>query len=175
MADGWFGNHRSLQEQMEGLGPALAECKGKRVLDVGCAEGWIALEFYKAGGKVDAFDNNVDYASSARRNTSGRVRVRLHDMNEGLPKGMRGPYDIVLALAVLHKAPDIPRAVKLLAGVCSSLMVIRLPYGSTGFLNAKHGDSTCDLLTVMPEHGFNLERTEQGPREELVQYYRRTC
>jgi SAM-dependent methyltransferase len=174
MGDGWFGNHRSLKEQMMGLKPVLAECKGKRVLDVGCAEGLIALEFAKAGAKVDAFDNNAGFAHTAITNSRrmrGAVRVRCADMSNGCP--FKGRYDIVLALAVLHKALNIPAAVAVLTGVCDDLMVIRLPYGSTGFLTAKHGGSTCDLLTEMPVHGFRLERTEPGPRDEVVQYWRR--
>lgn len=174
----WFNGHRSLAEQMKGLDPALAECKGKRVLDVGCAEALISLEFWKRGATVDAFDNNVSYVAQATRNaghTGGLVKVLLGDMNDGLPKGMMPPYDIVLALAVLHKAPDVTAATRLLAKACSDLMVIRLPIGCTGVMQAKHGTSVCNLLTEMPALGFTLERTEKGPRDELVQYYRRIC
>jgi hypothetical protein len=134
----------------------------------------IALEFAKAGAKVDAFDNNAGFAHTAiinSRRMRGSVRVRHADMSNGCP--FKGRYDIVLALAVLHKSLNIPAAVTALTGVCDDLMVIRLPYGSTGFLQAKHGESTCDLLTAMPERGFVLERTEMGPREEWVQYWRR--
>lgn len=172
----WFNGHRSLAEQMRGLDPALAECKGKRVLDVGCAEALISLEFWKHGAMVDAFDNNVAYVAAASENAGharGLVKIVLGDMNAGLPKGMKPPYDIVLALAVLHKAPDVTAATRLLARACSDLMVIRLPIGCTGVIQAKHGGSFCNLLTEMPAHRFKLERTENGPRDELVQYWRK--
>lgn len=174
---GWFGNHRSLKEQMMGLGPALEESNGKAVLDAGCAEGHIAVEFAKAGARVDAFDNNpgfvVDAESAARKHAKGAVRVKAGDINVGLPDPFGPAYDVVLALAILHKAESVYRSTKMLADACSGLMVVRLPKGSTGMLRAKFGPSWCDLNIEMPNLGFHLERTESGPRGELVQYWRR--
>lgn len=171
----WFNGHRSLAEQMKGLGPVLSECVGKRVLDVGTAEGLIAVEFVKAGAVVDAFDNNATYAAAAAElasKTKG-LRAKWADMNEGLPAFLRPPYDIVLALAVLHKARDVRATTLLLAGACSDLLVIRLPHGCSGVLQAKHGGSVCELHGELPRIGFVLERTEPGPRGELVQYWRK--
>lgn len=176
---GWFGNHRTLKEQLLGLAPALAEAKGKLVLDAGAAEGLIAVEFVAAGAKrVDAFDNNQSYITEGEwhaRKGRGRgvMRMRYGDINVGLPDGYSPPYDIVLALAILHKAQDVAVSTRMLAEACGGLLVIRLPIGSTGVLEAKYGDSSCDLAVEMPALGFALERAEQGPRSELVQYYRR--
>lgn len=176
---GWFGNHRTLKEQMLGLAPALAEAKGKRVLDAGAAEGLISVEFVKAGAaKVDAFDNNQSYITEGQWHSwSGRgkgfMRFKPGDINVGLPDGFTGPYDIVLALAILHKAQDVAVSTRMLSEACGGLLVIRLPVGSTGVLEAKYGDSSCDLHQELPGLGFSLERTEQGPRTELVQYWRR--
>lgn len=175
---GWFGNHRTLGEQMLGLGPAISEAKGKRVLDAGAAEGLIALEFVKAGAKVDAFDNNRDYVyegdRQARRHGGGAMRMRWADLNVALPEAYVPPYDIVLALAIIHKARDVGQATQLLAGACSGLLVVRLPRDSKGMIKAKFGDSRCDLAVEMPALGFKLERKERGPRGELVQYWRLT-
>lgn len=168
---GWFGNHRSLKEQMMGLAQALEETRGKTVLDVGCAEGLIGLEFKRAGAKqVDGVDNNEDFVRCALRNG---MRVLHASINEPLPEGLLERYDIVLALAVLHKSNNVPLAVERIARLASDLMVVRLPHGSTGVLKAKHFDSVCDLNVDLPRHGFKLDLTEQGPREELVQYWRR--
>lgn len=165
---------------MLGLAPALAEAKGKTVLDAGCAEGLISVEFARAGAThVDAFDNNRDYICEAQHNARrvaphGVMRVRHGDVNLALPDGFRNNYDIVLALAIIHKAQDVPPATRLLAEACGGLMVIRLPHGSTGLIEAKFGDSVCDLLVEMPAAGFRLERSECGPRDEVVQYWRRS-
>ena len=50
---GWFSTKgrlgdRTLKQQLMGLDPLFAECKGKTVLDVGCAEGLISIELDKA-------------------------------------------------------------------------------------------------------------------------------
>lgn len=178
---GWFGNHRTLKEQMLGLAPALAEVKGKTVLDAGTAEGNIALEFVLAGAaRVDAFDNNPGYVCEAQNKAWGRqlprgvMRVKEGDINLGLPDGFGPRYDIVLALAIIHKAADVIATTRILAEACAGLMVIRLPLGSDGAFKAKYGGTTCDLRVELPELGLSLERTEPGPREELVQYWRRT-
>lgn len=168
----WFGGHRTLAEQMLGLDYALAEADGKRVLDAGCAEALIGIEFVKRGATVVAFDNQDPLVAGALKATKGirNITVLKADINEQLPEG---PFDIVLALAVLHKSKDIPVATRALASLCTSLMVIRLPRDSTGRFKSKHFFSWIDLNEEMPRLGFTLERTEEGPQTELVQYWRR--
>ncbi|MDZ4253985.1 MAG: class I SAM-dependent methyltransferase [Sulfuritalea sp.] len=180
---GWFkvagvqDGTRTLEEQMQGIGRALREARGKTVLDAGCAEGFIAIEFAKAGAAlVDAVDNNENFVRSARRYGKRLVKSVVHarfcDLNVGLPEGCAQSYEIVLALAILHKALDVQAMTRLLAKACSGLMVVRLPRKSYGFIPAKHGNSSCDLNEEMPALGFRLESVEQGPRDELVQYWR---
>jgi SAM-dependent methyltransferase len=168
----WFDGERSLKEQMLGLEHALAEAKGRTVLDAGCAEGLIGIAFAKAGATVIAFDNNPDMIRSAERRGCGvrGFRAQHGDLNVGLP-GM--DYDIVLALAVLHKAENVESATRRLANAARRLMVVRLQHGSVGEVWAKHGGTRCDLREMLPGMGFRLEIEEPGPREELVQYWRR--
>jgi hypothetical protein len=82
--------------------------------------------------------------------------------------------DIVLMLAVLHKLRDPEKSVREWAQFAGSLVVVRLAGGSAGVVRHKHGYAQCDLRDVMPALGFRLERTAQGPRDELVQYWRRS-
>lgn len=175
---GWFENHRTVKEQMLGLAPAMAEAKGKTVLDAGSAEGHIAFEFVRAGAaRVDAFDNNHGYVCEAEniayRRARGAMRAKYGDINLGLPDGFGPRYDIVLALAIIHKAADVTVTTRMLAEACAGLLVVRLPLGSEGAFKAKYGGTTCDLNVEMPALGFALERTEPGPRGELVMYWRR--
>ena len=168
----WFGGHRTLAEQMLGLDYALAEADGKRVLDAGCAEALIGIEFVKRGATVVAFDNQWDLIRGAVKAIKGvaNITVAFGDINGHIPEGQ---FDIVLALAVLHKTKDMHKATKALADRCTSLMVVRLPRDSTGRFKSKHFPTVIDLNVEMPKLGFELERTEQGPQTELVQYWRR--
>lgn len=172
---------RSIEEQLLGLGPALAEAQGKTVWDLGCAEGAIAFEFLKAGAKqVEACDFNavllnvaLDMRGKLPEAERKRIAFRQADLRVALAHGLTASYDIVLALAVVHKLPKPEEALGYIARAARELVVIRLPGGSTGQFTSKHHGTPCDVLATMAQKGFALERTEQGPRDERVQYWRR--
>lgn len=162
---------RTLQEQITGLDKALKECSGKRVLDIGCAEGLIGREFALVGAKVDAFDSIPLHIGVAQKQCP-EVNAYVADLNR-LEIPLRPEYDIVLALAVLHKL-DIPaHGARYCAAITKSLLVIRLPIGSNGFIVGKFTKSRCDLNKELSRHGFDLECVEEGPRSEKVQYWRK--
>lgn len=184
MAEGWFAipgvqdGPRTLAEQMTGLDAALAEASGKSVLDLGCAEGLIALEFAKAGAaSVFGYDYNADLIEVARSELAkaGQLPVRFYQANmSDMVCGAGGPtWDIVLALAVLHKLLDPAAGVRFCAKLSRSLIVIRLPAGSTGKIRGKHSGVDADVPVILAECGFKRERKEAGPRGEWVQYWRR--
>lgn len=171
---------RTVEEQMRGLAPALAEASGKRVWDLGAAEGCISFEFMKAGATVEALDCNavlLEVAEAQRAKLTeedmARVIFRRADLREVLAEGLTASFDIVLALAVVHKLAEPEKALRYIARSARSLVVIRLPGGSTGKFTSKNHGTPCDVNAAMPKHGFQLERTEQGPRDELVQYWRK--
>lgn len=184
VVEGVQDGRRTLDEQMIGLHPALAEARGKSVLDLGCAEGLIALEFAKAGARVTGYDYNgpmivtaermakalpADVAKPAFVHTDIREamrRARLHRESNR--------HDIVLALAVVHKLPEPAEGVTFIADSCNDLAVFRLPHWSTGdMVKGKHSASSCNVNQIMGKHGFRLEKTFEGPRREPVQYWRR--
>lgn len=165
---------RTLEEQMRGLKPALAEAKGRSVLDLGCAEGLIGREFARAGAvDVLGLDSVVHHIRVAKEQCAGfPMRFKVRDLNTHKP-AKTPSWDIVLALAVLHKLELPERGTRYCAIAAKSLVVIRLPVGSAGLIVGKHSRVECDVRSVMSEQGFALERVEQGPREEMVQYWRR--
>lgn len=181
MREGWFDipgeqrGRRKLEEQMRGLRPALDAARGKTVLDLGCAEGLIALEFAKAGAlKVDAVDNNPEFIDAASTRLLGNpvISVAQADLTAGLPETLSRQYDIVLALAIVHKLSNPALALRRFADAAAGRLVIRLPLGSTGVFYRK-GDSTmrCDTHKVMAGSGFKLEQQLAGPRREWVQHW----
>lgn len=186
---GWFtmpgqqAGRRSLCEQMLGLHPALAECDGKTALDLGCAEGLIALEFARAGATVTGFDYNVPMIETARALALGIPPLRrpvfmpinLNDMiTDHRARGIMPHYDIVLALAILHKLGDPGAGAAYAADVAGELLVIRLPEGQDGTaIRGKHSGRVCNINKVIARRGFELEKTLRGPRHEAVCYWRR--
>jgi SAM-dependent methyltransferase len=179
----WFGKHRSFKEQMSGLRPALDFCSGKSVLDIGCAEGLIALEFLKAGAsEVFGTDLFEPYVIKAKANAAGHPRAmfELSDVRQQAELWEKDPtavepFDIVLALAVIHKTYLLEQTTRYCAAMAKEWLIIRLPsYGSNGCIRAKHYPfHEVDTLKVLPSLGFILERDELGPRGERVHYWRR--
>lgn len=179
---GWFvipgkqSGDRSLAEQLKGLDPALAEAAGKSVLDLGCAEGLIALEMAKAGAlRVYACDCNPESVEIAK-GMRGELPVTFETQNVNVMVELgAAPWraDIVLALAILHKLRDPVRATQFAAAAAGSLLVIRHQGGSKGMIKSKWTVGECDSRAVLEARGFALERECHGPRDELVHYWRR--
>lgn len=182
---GWFAipgvqdGDRTIETQMRGLGPALSEARGKSLLDLGCAEGCIAFEFLKAGAApIMALDYNealLKTAALERRKLPKRhrfaIEFRLQDLATFKPGRQ---WDIVLALAIVHKLDDPAAAVRLVADSAKSLAVIRMPWHAKGTtVVGKHSGVECDVAKIMRAKRFRLEREEQGPPDELVHYWRR--
>jgi SAM-dependent methyltransferase len=169
---------RTLAEQMLGLEHAAAEAVGKTVLDLGCAEGLIAREFLNVGAvHVVGLDNNFDMIQCAEGLGLNPLsaKFRFHNINEIGPDEERECHaDIVLALAVFHKLRDPAVSVREWSRFAGTLLVIRLPKGSTGEIRSKHWKhNTANVPVVLDKSGFDLERASPGPRGELVHYYRR--
>lgn len=173
MPDSWFGGTRTLREQMRGVEPVLAEAAGKRVLDLGCAEGLISLEFARAGAAhVDGVDFNAEFIAAANK-LKGKLPVRFEWKRVEELIQERREYDIVLALAILHKLQDPAAAMRWIFFTGARLVVVRLPRDSKGTFETKHHRTPCNVIAEMRRNSFALERTAPGPRGELVQHYRR--
>jgi cyclopropane fatty-acyl-phospholipid synthase-like methyltransferase len=173
---------RTLAEQMLGLNRALAECKGKTVLDLGCAEGLIGLEFAKAGAArvvgIEVLDTHLDVAREA---CAGYQQMEFIGAHLGLwvdahPEPEK--FDIVLALGIIHKLEDPEIPLKWAALSARSLLCFRAPAyieksGRDYLVKAKHSDNRCNVPKTMRAAGFVDEGVIPGVRGESVQYWRR--
>lgn len=185
MRNGWFEipgvqhGDRTLAEQMMGLEEALGEAPGKTVCDLGCAEGLIAIEFAKAGAAdVYGCDYNIELLEAGLdeldQHAGLPVSFEFKDIAEAIEQGWKPQFDIVLALAILHKLPDPAAGVKLCAEMARDLIVIRLPIRSSGRICGKHHrHMQCDVREILKGCGFYMARKVPGPRGELVHYWRR--
>lgn len=176
MRRGWFEipgvqrGDRTLDQQLSGLEIALQEAKGKKVVDLGCAEGLIAKEFAKVAKQVLGMECNHESVAEATKQLVGfPARVRQGNLNDGLPDW---PCDIVLALAILHKLKDPAATVAGIANWNPRLVVVRLPGGSEGYFETKTYGTQCDLNAEFRANGFRLDSTAKGPFNEVVQYWR---
>jgi len=182
MRKGWFiipgvqDGNVTLDDQMIALWPAVAEAKGKSVLDIGCAEGLIGREFARAGAaSVVGFDSVEEHLQVARAQCAEwGMLFLLANMNDPRPVY---PFDIVLCLNVAHKLRDPAVGIRFAAESSRDLVLLRSGRGADakGVIKGKHSGHTCDSHALMGEFGFALERVVDGPKDrpEPVEYWRR--
>jgi len=180
---GWFTvpgirpGDRTIEEQMLGLAPALAEANGATVLDLGCAEGVISLAFAKAGAArvlgVELLQSHLDVA---RRICKGQKNVSFicEHLDDTAKRPIVEQFDIVLALGVIHKLHDPSIPLRFAARSCKRLICYRAPAASVnGVIRSKHSKMPCDVPAILKEEGFVEGETINGVRGEAVQYWRR--
>lgn len=181
---GWFvldgqDGDRTIEEQMQGVARAVGECVGKRVLDIGCAEGLISREFARAGAAhVHGIDVVPEHIEVARRLCAETPNATFDVAHLGRMAPPAEPYDIVLALGVAHKLPEPRVGIRYAAAASRDLVLIRMSrrVGSrrqAHVLSSKRGPGSCNVAEEMAAVGFRLETVEPGPRGEPVHYYRK--
>ncbi len=185
MRKGWLTipgvqeGERTLEEQILALAPALAECSGKTVLDLGAAEGLISLEFAKAGAvRVLGIERETDHLKVAHSLVfDGPCALKFKQWNIKKANPQRPlDYDIVLALGIIHKLAFPEIGLRWAARSAKELLLLRSGRGSVeGIIKGKYSRNTCDSAAVMREEGFELEKTVDGPpgRDEPCEYWRR--
>ena len=131
MTKGWFNTpgrpgDRTLDDQLKGLDWLFANCAGKTVLDIGCAEGLISIELAKRGAVavhgVEIVPEHVAVANKLRGDLP--VTFEVGDANTWRPRRV---YDIVIALALLHKLKNPTAAAAAFAEAAREAVVLRLP------------------------------------------------
>ena len=171
---------RTLEEQMMGLTPALEECRGKTVLDLGAAEGLIGREFARAGAvSVLGIELLETHLEVARKACAGYPQMRFICSNLltyilRLAGQKPQQFDLVLCLGVIHKMPDPSIPLRFAAQSARSLLVFRAPAAAIdGVVKSKYSGGKVNVPQVMREEGFVEEALIQGVRGEAAQYWRR--
>jgi hypothetical protein len=179
---GWFAvegrqvGDRTLTEQMMGLGPLIGEAAGRSVLDLGCAEGLIALEMLKAGAArahgAEAVPSRVATACDL---CAGRPAVffvaDLESFAAAPPDWLLPAYDIVLLLSIAHKFRDPEAFLRAAADRAAEFVAVRLP--APILVDWRSGFRPVDVPAVMASEGFRLWHEAPGPRAEWVGIFRR--
>ncbi|HEV8435057.1 MAG TPA: 50S ribosomal protein L11 methyltransferase [Thermoanaerobaculia bacterium] len=121
------GSHETTSMCLELL--EMADCEGKRGLDVGAGSGILALSMLRLGAsKVIAFDNDVDTFAALRENRvrNGITAEQMPLFIGGLDALVRGTFDVItmniLPDVILPLLPHIvwrmgPRARLILSGI----------------------------------------------------------
>lgn len=98
-----IGDHQGLSIRKWEAMKMPSDLKGKSVIDIGCSEGFFSQECAKSGAApvlgVDTSLGRLIYASSAARKAGLNIRYRMGVFPD---LGVRGTFDYVLCLSVLH-------------------------------------------------------------------------
>lgn len=187
---GWFKlpgqkGDREVAGQLLGLKPALAEAAGKSVLDLGCAEGAIALEFARAGASriigLEVVCPHLEVARQLFRDAGVECPAEFYcvDLDRAKVEVQAQQVDVVLALAVIHKLKDPAGILRYFAEMARELVVIRMPAWGVKwrFKHERGSGEIVDCAKELAPLGFVIERLERGPNgergNESVVYFRR--
>lgn len=117
-----------MAQQIKGLD--AIDFVGKTVLELASAEGLMSKWMIERGAKsVDGLEIVADHVKEAWRQTSGLpCGFNVMDLNTlSLPSWGTREYDIVMALAILHKLKQPSEIVQHYARFAKELIVVRLP------------------------------------------------
>lgn len=185
MRHGWLTipgvqtGERTVEEQCAALQLAIADCKGKTILDLGCAEGLIGREFIRAGAvRCVGLEAVPTHISVALKQCKGLpMEFELVDLNEC--EGLVYKADIVLALNIAQKMKDPAALLKFAACAARELVLLRSGKAADfrGVITGKHSGVKADSHAIMQKYGFKLERTVAGPKphRESVEYWRKSA
>jgi SAM-dependent methyltransferase len=177
MSRGWFTTtgrpgDRTLEDQQKGLEPLYTQLPGKSVVDIGCAEGLLVMDFVVAGAfGVHGIEIVPQHIEVARRlNPHGLLcTFEVADANDYVP---RRKFDIVTMLAVLHKLRNPTAACARFADAARELCVIRLPpKHAPTIIDPRSGNNPHHIGQVMEKRGFRLEQVTRSHFDEWCGYY----
>ncbi len=168
----WFiigGNGGQIPLKRQLLGLDDIDVQSKTLLDVGCAEGLMALHFLKKGARithgVEIRERAVEVAQSLAGHIGVADKTRFYAGDLRFPdkalnqEGMLPSYDVVFAMASLQKTKRKSGLVLLkIAEKCGETLIVRLPFRevSTGWRKKS------DPVELLENNGFILKRESCG-------------
>ena len=181
MGKGWFRSEgregdRTLAEQMIGLEPLVAEIRGKRVLDFGCAEGLIGMELLNRGAAsvtgIDTVEDHIQFGKTLASDEGIAIELLVGNLNS-YPVEKLEPADVVLLLAILHKLRDPSAFAMRAAALAKEQVIVRLPPSGAVIRDERSGYVPHDIAAVLEKAGFVLGITVRGTNDEWIGYFRR--
>lgn len=176
----WFNvgadkGDRTIDQQLIGLDRLFATVPGKSVLDLGCAEGLISIELARRGAlAVQGVEIRADHVAVGRKLVGDLpVALTAADLNTWQPTIS---YDIVIALALLHKLKNPSAACAAFCEASSGLVVIRTPpkVDPWVIVDERSGNKPHDIGKVLRANGFALSEQLAGTFGEVIGYWERT-
>jgi len=131
---------------------------GKRVLDVGCAEGFFSFEAERRGARevvaIDSFPDSVRRFNICRAALGSRVTPHLCNVYE-LSRDTFGTFDVVFFFGVLYHLRHPLLALSAIREVCTGTMLMQTA------IHEVQGESDVPLAKF---HPFGMQ---SGPKGEL--------
>jgi len=94
-----YGSPNSLRAKAYWQGAVRDALKGRRVLEIGCGEGWDCRKFLDWGaGEVHGIDVSTAMLAVAKQHESERLKFFEHDLHQPWPY----QYDVIVGRSVLH-------------------------------------------------------------------------
>lgn len=180
-AKGWFkrigfDGDRTLAQQLDGLDELFKIAPGKTILDLGCAEGLIAVELSVSGAAhvhgIDSVERHIINAvHESKRGQS--MSFERHDLN--LPIKSDVPrYDIVLMLGIAHKLRNPTQFAIDYGRLANELVVVRLPpTNSPVILDSRSHNIRHDIKEALATVGLELNNVKRGTYNEWIGYFER--
>jgi len=164
---------------LKGLDQLWPKVPGKRVLDLGCAEGLISAQCLIHGAEfVTGAELVKGHVDVARRlvvdDRSAFLHCDLNDMNQVTALANVTPkHTIVLMLAILHKLqrPDL-LVREIVLRRRPELIVLRTPESTPGYVrDERSGMRLFDTTAQLWDLGYKVDSTATGHFEEHVSYF----